>query len=297
MSATAEVAELYSAIEESARLLGVACSRDKVGPILTTYGDAFEHDVTVVAFRVATGVRHVGELDCRFTTHPKHRDPYALALSNGLGARTKHPVGALLFDMQGRLPIDSYGIDFGVVGGFKKIYSFFAPDDLQELSTLVDIPSMPRSLAENGDFFARYGLDDRVGVIGIDYPHRTMNVYFNEVPAECFESKTIVSMLRETGFAEPSEQMLKLGQAAFGLYVTLSWDSSRIERICFAVTTTELKTLPVRIEPEIEKFVSSVPYSGADRKFVYGVALAPEGDYYKLESHYKWKPGTMDFIQ
>ncbi|MWA09138.1 prenyltransferase [Streptomyces sp. BA2] len=296
MSTTAEVAELYSVIEESARLLGVPCSPEKVLPVLTAYGDALAQDATVVAFRVATGVRHVGELDCRFTTHPKDRDPYAFALSNGLTEQTQHPVGALLSELQGRCPIDSYGIDFGVVGGFKKVYAFFTPDDLQQLSKIADLPSMPRSLAANADFFARHGLDDRVGVIGVDYPHRTVNVYFNDVPASCFEPNTILSMLAEIGMAEPSEQMLKLSENAFGLYATLNWDSSKIERICFAVTTTDLASLPVHIEPEIEQFVRSVPHGGGDRKFVYGVALAPEGEYYKIESHYKWQPGAMDFI-
>lgn len=296
MSGTAEVAELYSTIEESARLLGVTCSRDKIWPILTAYGETFAHPATVVAFRVATGVRHVGELDCRFTTHPKERDPYASALAEGLTPETDHPVGAVLSHVQKLCPVDSYAIDFGVVGGFKKVYSFFTPDDLQELSRIADIPSMPRGLAENLGFFSRYGLDDRVGVIGIDYPHRTVNIYFNNVPARCFEPKTMASMLREIGLPEPSERMLRLGQDAFGLYVTLNWDSSRVERICFAVTTPDLRTLPVGIEPGIEQFVKSVPHGDADRKFVYGVASALEGEYYKLESHYKWKPGMMDFI-
>ncbi|MGV9291324.1 aromatic prenyltransferase [Streptomyces sp. NPDC003719] len=296
MSETAGAAELRAVVEDSARLLGVACSRDTVAPVLSAYAETFEHDATVVAFRVATGKRHIGELDCRFTTHPTQRDPYALALSNGLTPRTDHPVGALHSALQERLPVDSHGIDFGVVGGFKKIYSFLTPDALQDVQALIGIPSMPHSLAANRDFLTRHGLDDRVGVVGIDYAHRTVNVYFNDVPAECFEPGTIRSMLRESGFVEPSEQMLELGKSAFGLYVTLSWDSARIERICYAVTTTDLQSLPVRIAPEIEKFVSSVPHSGADRKFVYGVALAPEGEYYKLESHYKWKPGVMDFI-
>jgi hypothetical protein len=296
MSGTAEVAELYSTIAESSRLLNVDCSRDKVWPILSAYADAFAHPGAVVAFRVATALRQVGELDCRFRTHPDDRDPYAFALSNGFTTETDHPIGALLADVKGRCSIDGHGIDFGVVGGFKKIYTAFTPDDLQEASKLADIPSMPRSLAENVEFFARHGLDDRVGVLGIDYQNRTVNVYFNDVPAECFESKTILSTLRETGMAEPSEQMLKLGEKAFGLYVTLGWDSSKIERICYAVTTTDLTALPVPVEPEIEKFVESVPYGGEDRKFVYGVALAPQGEYYKLESHYKWKPGLVNFI-
>ena len=296
MSGTSEVAELYSTIEDSARQLDVACSRETVWPILSAYGDAFTHPGAVVAFRVATALRHAGELDCRFRTHPDDADPYASALANGLTPGTDHPIGALLAEVHERCTIESHGVDFGVVGGFKKIYAAFTPDDLQQASKLAALPSMPRSLAENVDFFARHGLDDRVGVLGFDYPNRTVNVYFNEVPAACFRPETIVSTLREIGTVEPSEQMLKLGEGAFGLYVTLGWDSPRIERICYAAATTDLTTLPVPLEPEIEKFVQSVPYGGGDRKFVYGVALAPQGEYYKLESHYKWKPGAVNFI-
>src|SRR5215470_7429422 len=171
---SAEVVALYSAIEEAAQLLEIACSRDKVWPILTAYEDALAR--AVIAFRVSTGARHVGELDWRFTV-PKDVDPYAIALSNGLTAETDHPVAALLPDIQKRCPINSYGIDFGVVDGFKKIYSFFPPNEMQGLSTLVGIPSMPRGLAENLSFFARHGLDDdKVNLVAVDYPKRTVNL-------------------------------------------------------------------------------------------------------------------------
>lgn len=296
MSGTSEVAELYATIEESARLLNVACSRDTVWPLLGAYGDAFVHPGSVVAFRVATALRHLGELDCRFRTHPDTQDPYAVAVSNGLVTETDHPVGALLSDVHERFFIESHGIDFGVVGGFKKIYAAFDPVELQEASKLAAVPTMPGSMAENVEFFARHGLGDRVAGIAIDYPSRTVNVYFNDLPAECYESKTILETLRELGMAEPSEHMLKLGEKAFGLYVTLGWDSPKIERICYAAATADLTTLPVPVEPEIEKFVKNVPYGGEDRKFVYGVALLPQGEYYKLESHYKWKPGALNFI-
>src|SRR5215468_8574359 len=99
MPETVKAADLYSAIEESAQLLEVACSRDKVWPVLTAYKDVLAQ--AVIAFRVSTGARHVGELDWRFTV-PKGVDPYAIALSNGLTTETDHPVGALLSDIQGR---------------------------------------------------------------------------------------------------------------------------------------------------------------------------------------------------
>lgn len=294
MPGIANLTELYSAIEESAQLLGIACSRDRVWPILTAYSEALDMQA-VIAFRVATGASHAGELDFRFTV-PKNIDPYAVALSNGLAAKTDHPVGALLAEIQGRCPVDSYGIDFGVVGGFKKIGPFFPTGDLQDLSMLAGIPSMPRSLSENIGFFTRHGLDDKVSLIGLDYHHATANIYFGDLSDRCREPQTIISMLREIGLPGPSETVLKLGQQAFGIYATLSWDSSKIERISFAVMTADPTALSVRLEPEIEKFVNSAPCAVASRRFVYAVSLSPDGEYYKLQSYYQWRPEIGDLM-
>jgi 6-linalyl-2-O,3-dimethylflaviolin/7-geranyloxy-5-hydroxy-2-methoxy-3-methylnaphthalene-1,4-dione synthase len=288
------VLALYSVIEESAQLLGVPCSREKVLPILSVYGDAIAQ--AVIAFRVATGERHAGELDCRFSV-PPDVDPYVLAVSHGLTVRTDHPVGALLSDIRERCPIDCYGIDFGVIGGFKKIWLVLPRDNLQAVSKLADIPSMPHSLGENIDFFGRHGLGDSAGLLGIDYRNRTVNVYFGEQPAECFEPETIRSMLRELEQADPSEQMLKLSQRAFGIYVTLNWDSPKLERICFAVATSDPAELPVRLAPEIERFVKHVQHCEAGRKLVYAVASSPDGEYYKLQSYYRWQPEIRDIMQ
>jgi hypothetical protein len=288
------VLDLYSVIEESARLLEVPCSREKVLPILSVYGDALAQ--AVIAFRVATGARYAGELDCRFTV-PRDVDPYALAVSNGFTARTDHPVGALLSDIRERCPIDSYGIDFGVVGGFKKIWLVLPRGDLQGVSKLAGIPSMPRSLGENVGFFARHSLGDTAGLLGIDYRNRTVNVYFGEQPAECFEPETIRSMLREVEQVDPSEQMLRLGQQAFGIYVTLNWDSPKLERICFAVATSDPTELPVRLDPNIERFVRHVQRSEAGQRFVFAVASSPDGEYCKLQSYYRWRPEVLDIMQ
>lgn len=288
------VHDLYSVIEESARLLEVPCSREKVLPILSVYGDTLAQ--AMIAFRVATGARNAGELDCRFTV-PRDADPFALAVSNGFTARTAHPVGALLSDIGKHCPVDSYGIDFGVVGGFKKIWVVLPRTELQRVSELAGIPSMPRSLGENIDFFVRHSLGDTAGLLGIDYRNKTVNVYFGEQPAECFEPETIRSMIREIDQAEPSEQMLRLGQRAFGIYVTLNWDSPKLERICFAVATDDPMELPVRIDPTIERFVRHIQRSEGGGKFVYAVASSPDGEYYKLQAYYRWRPEVLDIMQ
>lgn len=282
MTGTGELEGLYADLEEAAGLLDVTCSREKVWPILSAYGPQ-----THVALRVATSG---AGLDCRFASLPADVDPYAVALSNGLATKTDHPVGSLLSEIQERFTVDHHGIDFGVVEGFKKTWTFFPMASLEKLSRLATLPSMPPSLAENIGFYSRHGLDDKVSLVGIDYPNRTVNIYFLGMSAECREPETVRSMLREFGLPDPSEQMLELARQATGFYTTLSWDSSKIERITFAVIYPDLNKLPDRVDVEakIEKFARNAPYRyDADRTGIYGVTSSPRGEYYKLQSWYQ----------
>ncbi|RMI38233.1 aromatic prenyltransferase [Streptomyces triticirhizae] len=291
---TTALARIYADIEKSAGLLDVPCERARVWPILTAYEDKLAR--SVIAFRVATGARNAGDLDCRFTMFPASTDPYAIALANDLTAKTDHPVGSLLGEIHRNFPIDTSGIDFGVVGGFKKTWSFFPADDLQDLAPLAELPSAPPALGENMDFFTRHGLHDRVSLVGIDYRHRTVNTYFGNAPAECFQSEGMRTLLREIGLPEPSERLLRLGREAFGIYTTVGWDSRRIERICFAVMTPDPFTLPVAIEPKIEHFLHHYPHDGDDRRSVYAITSAPDGEYHKVQAYYQWRAQMLNVM-
>jgi hypothetical protein len=298
MSGTAEMEDVYSAIEKSARSMGTACSRDKVWPSLTAYGDALME--SWIIFSVQTGERHAGELEYTMQVPPGIDDPYAHALSNGFVAETDHPVGALLSDTQERVSIDLYGVDYGVVGGFKKVYALF-PSDLQGVSKLADIPSMPHALAENAGFFARHGLDD-AALIGIDYQRKTMNVYF-QLPAATagnLEPKTILSMLHEIGLPEPDERMLEFACKSYRVYVTLSWDSSKIQRISFAPPprpSLDLSTLPARLEPEIEQFMRGAPHRYAGERIgISVVKWSLDGECLDLGSYYQISPLQLEAV-
>jgi hypothetical protein len=288
------VRDLYAAIEGTARHLDVPCEGAKVLPILNAYGDCLAE--AAVAFRVATGERRAGELDCRFTV-PGSLDPYQRGVEKGLLPRTGHPVSHLLEDIRARFPVDSYGVDFGIVGGFKKIWLMLPRTELQQVADLAKVPSMPRALDTSIDFFERHGLGDTTGMVGIDYHNKTVNIYFGEQPAECFEPEAIRSMLRDSGQAEPTERMIALGKQAFGIYVTISWDSPQLERICFAVATSNPLELGVPIDPKIEGFVRHMQASRSSRKFVYAVASLPEGEYYKLQSYYRWADEMKGVMQ
>jgi hypothetical protein len=287
MSEATGLEDVFSAIEESCGLLDIACSRDKVWPFLAEYGNALEAGVF---FTTWTGGR-AGEFNYALLLPPGGPDPYARALSSGFAAETDHPVGSLLSDMQERFPASAYGAECGVADGFKEIHAFFRPDAMPGLSQLADIPSMPPGLAENAGFLARHGVDGKVvGLIAINYQHRTVSVYFGGLR---LEQENIRSMLRELGMPEPNTQELELMQKAFAVYPTFSWDSPKINRICFAVPAQGSIALPVRIEPEIEKFAESAPYAyDGKRILVYGFTFTPGERYYQVQSYWKINPMT-----
>ncbi|PCG85609.1 prenyltransferase [Streptomyces sp. WZ.A104] len=285
---------LSSAIEEAAGLLEVRYEREDVLRILDLYGGDLPE--ALIAFRVSTGASRAGELDCRFTV-PQDSDPYRLALENGLLETTDHPVSRLLSEVHDTCPVDGYGIDFGVVGGFKKIWVVLPRTALQDVAKLAELPSMPPALGRSLDFFDRHGLGDTVGLLGIDYRNRTVNIYFGEPPAGGIAPESVRAMLREVDQAEPSEQMLRLGREAFGVYVTLDWDSPAITRICFAVATTDPASLPVELDERIRLFVQHVQRADPHTRFVYAVASQPDGEYYKLQSYYRWGAGVPEIMQ
>ncbi|MFG1805340.1 aromatic prenyltransferase [Streptomyces sp. NPDC049040] len=289
MLGTTEVDRVFSAMEEAADLCGVSCAGDRIRPILTGHQDLL--DEAVVVFSMTASGSRSGGLDLSMTVPADHVDPYSFALSNGLIEPTDHPVGSVISDIQERFPIGMYGIDIDVSGGFKKAYAAFPADDMRDLSKLVDLPSMPRSVAENAELFARYGMDTIQGV-SVDYKRNQLNLYCDRVTTDALDPEYVQSLLREMGLKEATEQGLEFAKRSFAIYPTLSWDSSKIERICFAVITTDPSTTPTTSQPEVDqlhKYATSAPYAYNDerRALVYGLAFSEDDEYYKLGAYYQ----------
>ncbi len=287
MSGSAKVEDISSAIEESARLVGAAYSRDKVWPILTAFEEVLAE--AMVAFTVQTGERYAGRLDYGFSVPLGIGDPYARALSNGFVAETDHPVSSLLSDIQGRCSISNYMIDCEAAGGLTKLYAHF-PHDVQRVSTLADIPSMPRAVAENAGLFARYGLDNVV-MMGASYKSKTMSLYFQFDAESRPEPKAIGSMLREIGMPEPSERMLEYACKSLRANITLGWDSSRILRVALAPPPTrglDPSAVPAPMPPHYARFAATSPraYDG-ERVNLFAVKWMHDGEFLEICSYYQ----------
>lgn len=288
MSGVGAVDRVFGAVVEAAGLCGVEVDDKRVRPVLEGHEDLLGE--AVVVFSMTASGRASGGLDLSMTVPADHVDPYAFALSNGLIEATDHPVGSVIADMQERFPIGMYGIDIDVTGGFKKAYAAFPADDLRDLSALFDVPSMPGAVRENAELFERYGLGTIQGV-SVDYRRHELNLYCDRVSTDSLDPEFVQSMLREMGLREAGDQALEFAKRSFAVYPTVSWDSARIERICFAVITTDPETTPTTSEPEVSQlrtYATTAPYAyEGPRALVYGLALSAEKEYYKLGSYFQ----------
>src|ERR1022692_4293078 len=138
MSTATKTEAVYSAIEEACGLVDVPYSRDKVQPVLSAFDGGVSED-SVIVLCMAGGERHRGDIDYNFTVPTTVGDPYQNAVSNGLIEGTDHSVSTLLSDIAERCRVSFFGVECGVVDGFKKTYVFFPMDQLGSLSTLAAI--------------------------------------------------------------------------------------------------------------------------------------------------------------
>ncbi|MFH8613392.1 aromatic prenyltransferase [Streptomyces sp. NPDC018029] len=290
MSPVTGTEEVYAAVAAAARLAGVPCTREKVHPVLSAYGEGLER--AGVVYSVSTSHSTPTELDYTVTVPAAGEDPYATAVRHGFVTPDGHPVHTLLSHLQSRCEISEYLVDGGVVGGFNKIYAHF-PQDVQKISRLAELPGMPPALARCAALLERHGLSD-VAMIGIDYPRRTLNLYFTQLSEECRAPQTILSLHREIGLPAPGQPMLDFARRSFRIYTTLSWDSAGIERICYAPPPArgwDPAALPAEITEQVRGFVDGAPraYEG-EPIVIAAVKWAPEGPYLNLGPYYQLSP-------
>lgn len=296
-SGEADITRLYTAVEEAAALLGVDCSRDAMWPALTAFQDVLT-DGSVV-FNMVTSGGHIGDLSFDFTMPTAAGDPYTRALTHGLVDDTDHPIRTLFADIQARFPIQSYGVDHRLNGGFNKAYVFFPLSDLQDPARLADqLPSAPSGLQEHLRTFTAHGLDNKVSAIAIDYARRTWNLYFNGLSPDHVTRESALSLIRELGLPDPSDQLLSFIETSSALYPTFGWDSTKVERLSFSTRTTDPRALPALLEPKLGEFAANAPYTyDGDRVLVYAGALSRSEEYYKLATYHQLATQAHDRIR
>ncbi|MFB8776944.1 aromatic prenyltransferase [Streptomyces broussonetiae] len=291
MSAATDAEKLYTAIEETARLVGAPCSRQKVWPVLDAYREALPGGGVV--FSAQAGESHAGELDYGLSVPASVSDPYAHAVERGLIPATDHPAGRLLAQVSDYCQAGEHFADCSVRRGLRKLYAHF-PRNLTPVAKLAQLEAMPGAVAENVALFTRHGLDNVV-MFGVNYQSRTVSLYFQFTAEGRLSPQTIGALLEDIGLAEPSAGTLAFAHRSFRANVTLSWDSPDIQRIAFAPPPgpgLELSKAPLPVGQELQAFVTSSPraYDG-ERMNLFAVKWTRDKEFLEVCSYYQLPPG------
>lgn len=280
-----DLALMADDIEKAAKIAEVGCNKELVNKILKVYEEQFSHPQVAVSFRTTTKSVEKRSLDVRYVDVWTSHDPYAMAIENGLIAKTGHPVDDLLYEINSNFPIMGYGVDFGALNGFAKIWMRIPTHLPVPLERLQSISSFPASLKNYIHLLSKYSMD-RIIMVGIDYVNKSTNIYFVKRYYGDLSPEIVTKLISELGFSVPSNELIEECANALFFYCTFTWDSPRIERLSFHRVAHDQSQVPVHLHPFLEKYSLNAPILGDKRKFMYTVALSPKGNYIKLESDY-----------
>lgn len=272
-------------IEKAAKIAEVGCNRELVSKILNVYEEQFSHPQVAVSFRTTTKSAEKRSLDVRYVDVWTSHDPYAMAIENSLITKAGHPVDNLFYDVKSNFPIMGYGVDFGVLSGFAKIWMRIPTHLPIPLEKFQLIPSFPVSLKNYVSLLSKYSMD-KIIMVGIDYIHKSTNIYFVKRYYGDLSHEIVTNLISELGFPVPSKELIDECAQAIFFYCTFTWDSPKIERLSFHRVAHDQSQVPVHLHPFLEKYSLNAPILGDKRKFMYTVALSPNGNYIKLESDY-----------
>lgn len=221
---------------------------------------------------------------------PHNPDPYTIALKEGLIEKNGHPIHKMIVEALDTFDIMGYGVDIDARKGFSKIWPFIIPGSIDPLFSM---NFAPESIKKYENYFKKHELTT-LALFAFDFSHNTTNIYFMLKDPSTTSVDKCKRLIEDLGFKVPSEEILRYCCNAVHLNYSFSWDSEKIERLCFGMTCHNANEVPVHLHPLIQKFTKESPFQSDFHKFIYGITFTPDSLYYKIENDYN---GTMvDFL-
>lgn len=271
-------------------IAGVKCNEEAIWKALNVYRQFYIG--SPVSIRTTTKPVEKRDVSVRYVElmHTHNPDPYTTAINEGLIEKNGHPIHKMIREAQKTFHIMGYGVDIDARIGLSKIWPFVVPGTIDPIFSMKYIPD---SMNKYEDYFNKHGLT-AFSLFAFDFRHYTTNIYFMLQRPSKATYENCVALVEDLGFEVASKEVMEGCVDAAHLNYTFSWDSEKIERLCFGITCDDYKEVPVHLHPLMKEFVEKTPLQCEKKKFIWGVTFTPDGLYYKIENDYN---GTMaDFL-
>ena len=285
-----DLSQMVENILKLGEITGVKCNEKSIWKVLNTYSKFYKG--SPVSMRTTTKPIENRDIAIRYVEMmmPHNPDPYTTAINEGLIKNEGHPIHEMILEAQATFDMMGYGVDLDARRGLSKIWPFIIPGSIKPLFSMKSIPT---SMKKYEDFFFRHNLT-AFSLFAFDFSHKTMNIYFMLQKPSKASYENCKSLIEDLGFKLPSSELIERCRDAAHLNFTFSWESDKIERLCFGMACNDYNDVPMHLNPLIRGFVEKTPLQSEKNKFVWGLTLTNNGSYYKIENDYN---GTMvDFL-
>ncbi len=208
--------------------------------------------------------------------------PLDVALRSGELRDDGHPLCGWLQAVEHRFPSLGYGADFEACRGLQKIWSFFT--HAHEPRALLGLAQLPAGFRNSLPLLRDLHLD-AITIIGVDYMHRTMNLYFRPSHPSHGGPELVTRACERLGFAAPSEAAQRHAGRAGCIAFTYHWERPAIERICFYVAGHGREVVSQHY-PQLATFAAQAPALVSTPHFIIGCSHGHDGVYQKIEDDY-----------
>lgn len=282
--------QMVKDIQKLCELTDVRFNEDAIWKALNVYKKFYSG--SSLSIRTTTKPIEKRDISVRYVEMmiPHTPDPYTTALNEGLIERNSHPIHKMILETLDTFEIMGYGVDIDARKGFSKIWPFIIPGSINPLFSMNYIPE---SIKKYEDYFNNHGLTT-LALFAFDFLNNTTNIYFMLKNPSTATHEKCKALVEDLGFDAASQEVMEHCCNAAHLNYTFTWDSEKVERLCFGMTCHNAKEVPVHLHPLIKEFVEKSPFQSDIHKFIYGVTFTPDGIYFKIENDYN---GTMvDFL-
>lgn len=284
-----EQQQLFEDFKTAAQIVDAPFDETIVSQLFNTYQQFFVSEPTETSVMMRIDTQATNRIALRYTDFSVPHDPFSMALENGLIGRTGHPMEELIPQIQEKVEMMGYGIDFSSDKGFEKIWPYFKPITIDDLH---DLPTVPQASRDLIDYYRKYDLR-WVNILGVDYRAKTMNVYFFQKAPGRYSPEEVAAMFADLGMEQPSDEELQICSNALVSYYTFDWDSPGVQRLCFCIPLPQQELVPP-VSPLINKFITEIPVVSDTTGYMfcatYGKNTAP---YFKMEVDYSGKIGGL----
>ncbi|MHA1915005.1 MAG: aromatic prenyltransferase [Promethearchaeota archaeon] len=287
---TNDLEQMVKDFAKLCEITGVRFNENATRNVLNAYKDFFIG--APISIRTTTKPVERRDVALRYVEFfmPHDPDPYTHAVNEGLIEKDDHPIHEMMKEVMDTFQMMGYGVDVDASTGLSKIWPFIVPGSIEPLFSM---KSAPESMKKYRDYFLKHGLTD-FSLFAFDFLHKTTNIYFmiQQPPKPTYDS--CISLVEDLGIELDSKEAMEGCRKAVHLNYTFSWDSDKLERLCFGMACDDPSEVPVHFHPLMKKFVEETPLQSDSQKFIWGVTFTNNGRYYKIENDYN---GAMiDFL-